>query len=45
VQLAQPYLQGLDPHRVQSVTAALERLQLLESDRVLVVMPSVPEPD
>jgi protease-4 len=39
VDLAKPYLQGLDPQRVQLVTEALEKLQLLEQDRVLMVMP------
>ena len=42
VDAAMPYLRGLDPQRVRAVTNALKRLQLLEQDRVLLVMPSVP---
>jgi protease-4 len=42
VDLAKPYLSGLDPHRVRAVTQALEKLQLLEQDNVLCVMPSIP---
>jgi protease IV len=42
VELAKPYLIGLDAHRVRAVIQALEKLQLLEQDNVLCVMPNVP---
>jgi protease-4 len=42
VDLAKPHLAGLDPQRVRSVIQALEKLQLLEQDNVLCVMPNVP---
>jgi protease IV len=42
VELAKPYLTGLDAHRVRAVIQALEKLQLLEQDNVLCVMPNVP---
>jgi len=38
VDLAKPYLAGLDPQRVRAVTEALEKLQMLDEDRVLMVM-------
>lgn len=42
VKLATPYLQGLDPQRVRAIVSSLEKLQLLEQDRVLMVMPDSP---
>jgi protease-4 len=39
VELAKPYLKGLDGERVKAVTEALGKLQMLDQDRVLMVMP------
>jgi protease-4 len=39
--LALPYLQGLDPVRVRGVRAALQRMQLMQEEGVLVAMPEV----
>lgn len=36
---ALPYLQGLDPHRVRTVKAALDQLMQLQHERVLLTMP------
>ncbi len=39
VKLSAPYLQGLDPQRIGAIVSSLEKLQLLDQDRVLMVMP------
>jgi protease-4 len=39
VDLALPYLRGLEPHRVAAVTAALSQLQMLHGQGVLLWMP------
>jgi hypothetical protein len=39
VDLAMPYLKNLDPARVGMIRAALEKLQLLDKEGVLLVMP------
>jgi protease-4 len=39
VDLAMPYLKDLDPARVSAIRAALEKLQLLNREGVLLVMP------
>jgi protease-4 len=39
VELAMPYLKNLDPARVATIRAALEKLQLLNQEGVLLVMP------
>jgi protease IV len=40
-QLALPYLQQLDPVRVRSVRAALQRLDLMREESVIVAMPEL----
>ena len=40
VDLAMPYLKDLDPARVSAVRAALEKLELLNGEQVLMVMPN-----
>jgi protease-4 len=44
VDLAMPLLRGLDPHRVEAVKDALRHLQLLQSERVLLMMPEIAIP-
>jgi protease-4 len=44
VDLAMPYLRNLDPHRVAAVKAALQHLQLLQNDGVLLIMPEIAIP-
>jgi protease-4 len=39
VDLAMPYLKGLDPARVAAIRGAMEKLQLLDREGVLLVMP------
>jgi protease-4 len=39
VDLAMPYLKGLDPQRVSAVRSALEKLQMLDREGVLLAMP------
>src|SRR5262249_5369769 len=39
VDLAMPYLKGLDPVRVAAVRSALEKLQMLDQEGVLLAMP------
>jgi protease-4 len=39
VDLAMPYLRGLDPHRVSAVARALRQLQMLQQEGVLLLMP------
>lgn len=41
VELALPHLQGLDPMRVAEVTRALRRLDMLQQQRVLMMMPEI----
>jgi len=41
VEMAMPYLQHLDPQRVRLVTLAIERLDLMRREGVVVVMPEV----
>jgi protease-4 len=41
VELALPYLQHLDPQRVELVKAALRRLELIQQESVLLMMPEV----
>ena len=40
-ELALPYLQQLDPARVHSVRAALQRLDLMRDESVIVAMPEI----
>ena len=42
--LAMPYLQHLDPHRVATVRMALQRLQLLKQEGVILMMPEIALP-
>ncbi len=44
VDLAMPMLRGLDPHRVAAVKDALRHLELLQSERVLLMMPEIAIP-
>jgi protease-4 len=44
VELAMPYLRHLEPHRVAAVKAALQRLQLLQREGVLLMMPETAIP-
>jgi protease-4 len=44
VDLAMPYLRQLDPHRVAAVKAALQHLQMLQRENVLLMMPETPTP-
>ena len=44
VDLAMPYLRHLDPHRVAAVKMALQRLQLLQQEGVLLMMPEIALP-
>jgi protease-4 len=39
VELALPYLKGLDGHRLDTVKAALRQLDLLQQERAMLVMP------
>ena len=39
VDLAMPYLKGLDPQRVRAIRSALEKLQMLDREGVLLAMP------
>jgi len=39
--LAAPYLQHLDPHRVAAVKSALRRLELTQHEGVILTMPEV----
>ncbi len=41
VDLAMPYLQDLDPHRVAAVKQALQRLQLIQQEGVILMMPEI----
>ena len=41
VDLAMPYLQNLDPHRVTAVKLALRRLQLIQQEGVILMMPEI----
>ena len=41
VDLAMPYLQNLDPHRVAAVKLALQRLQLIQQEGVILMMPEI----
>ncbi len=41
VELAMPYLRGLDPHRVDAIIRALKQLQMLQEEGVLLMMPEV----
>ena len=41
VDLAMPYLQNLDPHRVAAVKLALRRLQLIQQEGVILMMPEI----
>jgi hypothetical protein len=44
VDLALPYLRHLDPRRVAAVTGALQHLQLLDKEGVLLMMPEIAIP-
>ena len=44
VDLAMPYLRHLDPHRVAAVKAALQHLQLMQRESVLLIMPEIAIP-
>ena len=44
VDLAMPYLRNLDPRRVAAVTAALGRLQLLQDEGIVLMMPEIAMP-
>ena len=44
VDLAMPYLRHLDPHRVAAITEALQHLQLLQREGVLLMMPETAIP-
>jgi protease-4 len=39
--LAMPYLKGLDPARVRAIRAALDRLQMVQDEGAVLVMPEV----
>jgi hypothetical protein len=41
VDLAMPYLQNLDPDRVAAVKLALRRLQLIQQEGVILMMPEI----
>ena len=41
VDLALPYLRGLDPERVKVIKSALARLQLLQQEGVILMMPEI----
>jgi protease-4 len=41
VDLAMPYLQHLDPQRVKAVRMALQRLQLMQQDGAVLMMPEI----
>jgi protease-4 len=41
VDLAMPYIRHLDPERVQLIRAALQRLQLLQQEGVILMMPEM----
>jgi protease IV len=45
VDLALPYLQHLDPQRVKAVVAALRRLQLMQQEGAILMMPEIVFPD
>jgi protease-4 len=44
VDLAMPYLRHLEPHRVAAVKTALQHLQLLQREGVLLIMPEIAIP-
>jgi protease-4 len=44
VDLAMPHLRGLDPGRIAAVTAALQRLQLIQQEGVILMMPEIVTP-
>jgi protease-4 len=44
VDLAMPHLRGLDPRRIAMVTAALGRLQLIQQEGVILMMPEIAAP-
>ena len=44
VDLAMPYLRHLDPHRVAAIKEALQHLQLLQREGVLLMMPETAIP-
>ncbi len=41
IDLAMPYLQGLDPQRVTLIKTALGRMQLMQTEGVIVMMPEI----
>jgi protease-4 len=41
LQAALPYLEGLDPQRVRAIQGALERLDLLEKENIILTMPEI----
>lgn len=41
VELALPYLQHLDPHRVATIKLALQRLQMIHQDGAVLMMPEI----
>jgi len=41
LELALPYLKGLDGRRLQSVTSALRRLELVQQERAVLMMPEI----
>ncbi|MFL5244708.1 MAG: signal peptide peptidase SppA [Gemmataceae bacterium] len=41
IELAMPYLKGLDPQRVRSISQALDRLQLIQKEGVILMMPEM----
>lgn len=45
VELALPYLQHLDPQRVKAVTMALQRLQLMQQEGAVLMMPEIVLPN
>jgi hypothetical protein len=36
-----PYLKGLDPSRVETIKAALQRLDLLQQEHAILAMPEI----
>jgi protease-4 len=41
LEIALPYLKGLDPKRVELITQALQRLQLIQKEGVILMMPEM----
>jgi hypothetical protein len=44
MEMAMPYLKGLDPQRVKAIGRALRTLQLMQREGVMLVMPEIALP-